>query len=140
MTDIGNRPAVLRDKSISAAQLVLMPGILVVLNVVAMLASVTTSSHYDHSASSYGDRCGQTVSMSLDMTVVMWLAVAAAGVSVVLAVVFFRRLRSYDTGPGRAALVRVLCLFMCPVGIIVTILCIIAILQRQPSTVTCGGV
>lgn len=139
MTDIGNGPVSLHDKTMSAVQAVLIPGVLVVLNVAALVASMTTSSRYDHYRPPSAFECGHTISMPLDMAVVMWLAVAAAAVSVVLGVVFFRRLGSRDTGSGLVALVRVLCLFMCIPGVIITIFCVIAILTRQPSTVTCSG-
>lgn len=139
MTDIGNRPTVRPDASVSVLQAVLMPGILVVLNVAALVASMMTSSWYDHYNPRSAFECGHTISMPLGMTVIMWLAVAAAAASVVLAIVFFRRLGSRDTSQGLAALVRVLCLLLCVPGVIITAMCVIAILQRQPSTVTCTG-
>lgn len=42
MTDIGNRPVSLPDQSMSVVQAVLVPGVLVVLNVAALVASMTT--------------------------------------------------------------------------------------------------
>lgn len=139
MTEIGNRPAVLREKDISAIQAVLIPVILAALDATALVASMTTSGRYDRYAVQFGNDCGRAVSMPLSMALVMWIAVAASAASAVLAAVVYRRLRSRDTGRNRAGLVRVLCFLLCGAGIVVTALCVVAILQRQPFTVTCTG-
>lgn len=139
MTEIGNRPAVLHRKGISVIPAVLIPGIFVVLYAAALVTSMTASGWYDRYAIRFGNDCGHAVSMPASVTLLMWLAVAIPAASAVIAGGLYRRLRSRDTGQSLAGLVRVLCFLLCGTGVIVTAFCIIAVLQRQPYTVTCTG-
>lgn len=110
--------------------------LVLVMNAVGLYLSMRATDDYNSYSGQFEDDCGRLVTMPLGIAVMLWLALAMAAASVVLAVGWSRhrrRARGLAGFPVRGIGLVLVCL-----GVLVTAWCLLCAAQSTGFHVVCG--